>query len=201
MTKVLYLGMSQDVLLPLNLVPDCDTIFVIDLVQYGFSRRRTQTSICADIARILSRGRYDNWDYKLETGTRIALHAESRVGNRWQLDFDVDGQAKTLVRYEGDFFNEWPADVCDITHFMAPGAFSVEFLRDNATFRQMFLTRLAPTCALFFDCLPWTGLSVPDRLLRNITQTTYTKEALCVAAVDTRHADWIETTFSQATFT
>ena len=212
-TNVLYLGMSEDVLLPFKLVDRIDNLFVIDNVSGSYAARRTQNSTTRAIVNIMNAGTYDAChiydcirhcrkedgepplaEYALPRGGSIATDDEERRGNRWQVQFEYDGHAGKLVRYEGNYLAEWPKEVCNITHFVALGAFSNEYL-ERPTFRRMFDERFAPRCSLFFDYCKWTGLAIPASMRQPVDTVNYLGEAICVAEADTTKPDWVDVMF------
>lgn len=197
----LYLGMSHDVLFPFHLAGHIDTLYVIDMVQFGYARRKTVTSIRVEIANIMQRGAYSIAGTRFSNSCElphgpIVLGDEHRSGKRWECEFLYNGRRGRLVRFEGDFLSEWPVEVTGITHFTGLGAFDVDYLK-NPVFRRMMRQRLAPQCSLFFDLTPWTGLAVPPPRRRAFPCTTIDDTEICVVHANTRSADWLDDVFSK----
>ena len=203
----LYLGMSEDVLLPFQLVEHIDTLYVIDLVQWSYASRKTITSLCAQIVHTMQAGTYVDSLYghnatcanepfnacQLPHGP-LVLGTETRSGARWEVAFSYNGRQGRLVRFDADFLHEWPAEVRDITHLTALGAFSTEAL-DQPTLVRMLYERLAPQCTLVLDQLPWTGEAIPRPLRKLLASKSRCNSPLWAAPTETTSKDWLAKLF------
>lgn len=147
MSRVLYLGMANDIMSPLLLVPDFDIVYVICKLDRAFAKDKTWEGQKEDIKQILesgnnecsfSRGVYLKYDedtpvYYLEGASKIIK--ESDDGYCWRLDFIYDRKPRELVYYHHrEFIAEWPKEIYQIDHVMSMGA--------TFPFREMILQEM-----------------------------------------------------------
>src|SRR4051812_46026329 len=103
-SHVLYLGMAEDIMSPLLLVPDLEVIFVIDLFDEAYSSDKTFEGQKNDLKRTLLDGndesshvriaynRRAKWNHPLFRNVHVLpstgeILSESDDGNVWRLTF------------------------------------------------------------------------------------------------------------------
>lgn len=132
--NVLYLGMADDIMPPLLLVPDLTTLYVIDKFDKRFSPDSTFYSQKNDIFNTLSNGSdLDKRSRKIYNDNDDSLHfleGKSKIisnvddGNVWRLQFEYMNKIRNLIYYHHrDFLEEWPSEIIDIKHVMTMGSF------------------------------------------------------------------------------
>jgi len=111
MTKVLYCGMADDILMPLLLIPDLLTLFVIDKFDLAFARHETWEGQKGDIIQILVDGnnksswhREEYLAYK-KTASIYSIDAPCTIlsktddGNIWTLEFEYMDMLLKIYKY------------------------------------------------------------------------------------------------------
>src|SRR5437762_9108983 len=109
--KVLYLGMAGDIMLPLLVVENLTTLFVIDKFDPCYSKDKTWKGLKEDIKDVLSNGSDENsrsrkihvedhWNksiHYLETKSIITLDVDD--GSVWRLKFIYNRKERELIYY------------------------------------------------------------------------------------------------------
>ena len=137
--NVLYLGMADDIITPLLLFPNLDTLFVIDKFDSSYNVSKGQSI----------EGNFDLNKLKkiimteLKTGQTLDSRVHSSVSfgdeaqiissstelydesEKWTLIFQFKGIVRKLIRYERNFHKTWPDDITNINHIITIG--SAEF--------------------------------------------------------------------------
>lgn len=136
--NILYLGMANDIMSPLLLVPDFDILYVIDKFDFHFSSdRKTFKRQKQDIKDVLIEGsdKTSFWKIFHEEDSHIrcthyletpsTIIDESDDGTVWRLKFNYNDKIRELVFYHHrDFLIEWPIEIQNISHIMCMGALS-----------------------------------------------------------------------------
>jgi hypothetical protein len=161
-TRVLYLGMADDIMAPLLLVPDVDTLFVIDIFDAAFSRDETLQGQRADIKQVLTQGSDDGTYarrvftskelahvvHTLPGRAEIVAESDDPATATWRLSFFYQGKQRELVVFNKRNFvrQPWPEAVCDIGVVLTMGAFAWRDTRhgDLSVFVRMMATRTRP---------------------------------------------------------
>ncbi len=159
--RVLYCGMGSDILSPLLLCPELDTLYVIDIFDEAFCTDM-ETIECqrSDIKNILVDG-HDGRSHSFftreyfkttEPGLLHYLTKSSTILDekydtelkRWYLKFQYCGKIRELISYERDFIEEWPREITDIGHLMFMGSFTTLDIasREAVVFKKMMKERL-----------------------------------------------------------
>lgn len=136
--NVLYLGMADDIMAPLLLVPELTTLFAIDLFDPCFSIDETWEGQKEDIKQILTNGNDKNSLFSKIRGkfyktnkTKEIYYLKSKSiiiedidnENVWKLKFIYDNIERQLIYYHHqDFYETWPNEINNITHIMTMGA-------------------------------------------------------------------------------
>lgn len=117
MSTVLYLGMADDIMAPLLLVPDIVTLYVIDKFDFCFSPDGTWNGQKEDIVNTLKSGDH------LKTQSKILSNKDN--GKIWKLKFMYDNREINLIFYHHrDFIiEEWPDVVKDVSHVISIGSY------------------------------------------------------------------------------
>lgn len=127
MQKVLYLGMSDDIITPLLLFPDFDKLYIIDRSRDAFNLE----DLFDGIKEMLITGKTLNIPFKngddcehirpTSIGGKCRIIKDRRTHNnkRWMLYFKFNGKNRKLIRYEQDFYNNWPTCMRNINHIIA----------------------------------------------------------------------------------
>ena len=158
--NVLYLGMGDDIMAPLLLVPDLDNLYVIDEFDPAFSSDKTYEGQKQDIIQILRQGykKVEQWygetvDYLSGESEIISQEDDGTV---WRLKFNYDGKERNLTFYHHrNFLIEWPQEIRDINHIMTIGSFSgMRFYEVSAseqlTFKRMMKERSSEKRGTFY---------------------------------------------------
>jgi len=162
MINILYCGMADDVLSPIIMVPDFDTIMAIDCFDSAFSPDGTWSGQQREIIKQLSQGsdegthhisvysaHYHDWPV-----TRLRMPCTdvretigSRVDERWILNFKYLGRPRRLVYWHHRDFakEEWPEEAKNLSHVMCMGA---TFPLDQIPLQTMAKTRCTKNCKL-----------------------------------------------------
>ena len=139
--KIIYLGMADDIMAPLLLVPKFETLYVIDLFDSCFSSDKTWESQKDNIREILFSGNdacsYKRKDYSdphffsKNLDEIHYLNGPSNIisdyddGIVWKLSFIYDHKKRDLIYYHHrNFLVEWPNEIVDVGHVMVIGSFS-----------------------------------------------------------------------------
>lgn len=131
-TNVLYLGMADDIMSPLLLVPNLTILYVIDKFDSYFSPDSTFDSQKNDIINALSNGSdLDKRSRKIYNDDSVHfLEGKSKIisniddGKVWRLQFEYMDKIRNLIYYHHrDFLEEWPNEIMNITHVMTMGSF------------------------------------------------------------------------------
>lgn len=133
--KVLYLGMANDIMSPLLLIPERTIIYAIDKFDSHYSRDGTWESQKKDIQQILIQGSdlntfsYDIYTSDVDDKEPHYLKHKSKIINDtddgivWTLDFLYGTKPITLKYYHHrDFCAEWPDEITDISGIIGIGA-------------------------------------------------------------------------------
>lgn len=142
-TNILYCGMADDILTPILLAPDFDTLFAIDIFDGAFtpecsSKWEDQKN---EILMLLEDGHDQNsWHLKVykehhpnwpitKLNGKCTILSNIDDGKCWHVQFLYENQQRALLYYHHrDFYKTWPSDVKDINHLMSMGAV---FMRDK----------------------------------------------------------------------
>lgn len=141
MQKILYLGMSDDIITPFLLYPDFDKLYIIDQSKHSYD-----LNVLFDgIKDILISGKTKSISCKyhkdeknldnVSIGGKCKIIKDRRTHNnkKWILRFMFNGKLRKLIRYEQDFFNKWPKCVKNINHIVSIYSAHWEYLvYDNA---------------------------------------------------------------------
>jgi len=159
--NVVYLGMENDIMAPLLLVPDLTTLYIMQHLDSAFSREGTYDSLKADIKQTLIDGSDENsWGREISLEfykgpltqennihylkTKSTIINESDDGNVWRMEFLYDNIPRKLVFFkEYNFEEPWPEEIKNIKHILGLGAitlaFSLEY--ESGELIQMFCER------------------------------------------------------------
>lgn len=134
---VLYLGMADDIMQPLNMIPEVEIIYVISLFDKYYSSGRTWESQMSDIKNVLTTGRkkYKHYGYMDKigeekcdrlSGGRCKITKETLDDRIWSLSFDYDGISRKLIYYHNrDYMLTWPVDIVGVKHLITSGSVSI----------------------------------------------------------------------------
>ena len=119
---ILYLGMANDIMAPMLLVPDFRTIFAIDMSVFDPKK---------EIRTMLQDGHNKNsWSFEyygirmLNGPCEITLDEDSE--DKWILEFIYDGSKRSLIYFHNlNYFCKWPDEITGIGHLMSMGAPSI----------------------------------------------------------------------------
>jgi hypothetical protein len=154
--NVLYMGMADDILAPLLLVPELTTLFAIDKFDKCFSKDKTWKGQKEDIKQILLNGSdidSHSRQIDIECGNDKDIYylvaksfiiEDKDTGYVWRLKFKYNNIERQLVYYHHrDFLIKWPDDIKDISHVMYMGAFRWDYfnLRSSYILISMLETR------------------------------------------------------------
>lgn len=163
-TNVLYCGMADDVLSPLLLVPDFDTLYSICLFDSAFAMKQSWDGQKEDIKRQLTDGHDDeshhmqvyrhyhtNWPVtKLVEPCKI-LKEEDKNG-KWMLIFSYLGKERSLIYFHHkNFYSEWPSEIQHVNHLMSMGAVFMREKDGSTVKNRKFFKCISERCAK--DCL------------------------------------------------
>ena len=140
MTNILYIGMADDIISPLLLCPDFDTLFVMDVFDEAYSVDGTFESQKKLITDALVSG-YTKTFARDKTPNQI-LHHSVYIGGKativsnddkddkiWTLKFEWKGKIRTLIRYEMNACqNVWPVEITNISHIITIGALDWDYV-------------------------------------------------------------------------
>ena len=157
---VLYCGMADDIISPIQLVSNCEHIYVIDLFDSAFAKGGTAEGQREDIRQILLTGndenshhreihlRYeDNWPISFIKPHEIV--SETFEGETWKLQLKIQDENRCLIYFQlRNFYNEWPEEIQNVNHLMCMGA-SFGY-NEEPILRKMMETRTTNDC-LFYD--------------------------------------------------
>lgn len=140
MSNILYIGMADDIVSPLLLCPDFDTLFVIDGFDDAYSEDGTFEGQKKYIVDSLIAG---HSKYRMRSdGCDILYHPiyigkativsnidtniirdNKVVSGIWTLKFEWNGKIRTLIRYEMNACQEiWPVEITNINHIITIGS-------------------------------------------------------------------------------
>ncbi len=189
-TNVLYLGMATDIMGPILLVPEFDTIYVLNVLDraFGGSWEDHKTRI----RTILKDGsdenveKHDFWyEHNHKTGypskeihtllgpSIITYDIDNQgydINAKWQLEFIYNGKKRKLIYYY-DFnflYNLWADEITNINHILWNGTYCwyriMEEDDDGAILlRIMMMERLAPEAYLY--ALSFNHKAFPEHIL------------------------------------
>jgi hypothetical protein len=204
--NVLYLGMADDIMAPLLLVPELTTLFVIDKFDHHFSKDKTWKGQKEDIKEILINGSdmnshtrqvnikcydYDTIHY-LDGKSTIVEDIDN--GSVWKLKFKYKNFERRLIYYHHrDFLIKWPKDIIDIKHIMMMGAFSWDSFdtKNSKILISMLETRAIPPYYLY--ALSFNHTHFPEHMYLDYYGKY--KEERMVAKIkieDMSYKNWIE---------
>jgi len=161
--------MADDILLPLVLLPNVTTIYVIDMFDDCYSTDNTIEGQRRDIRRVLTDGNNscmnsdgDKIVHNLKMPAVILeddFHVDPMWGNVWRLTFKYDGRIVNLVYFSRNFENAvWPSEIQNISHIIGVGSYSWECLTgldrshsDTTLIKSMFDTRTTDSFT-FYAC-------------------------------------------------
>lgn len=137
--NVLYLGMADDIISPLLLVPNFTTLFVIDHFEDTFSSDKTIQGQKKDIKEILINGSDEKSHWRKKKDPICYLRTPSKIirdteeNGVWRLEFVYDGKMRKLISYLDTNFQElWPDEVDNIKHIIGIGSCSwLDFIPDK----------------------------------------------------------------------
>jgi hypothetical protein len=119
--------MNDDIITPLLLFPDFETLYVMDLLVSSNSMGVLQK----DIIETLVSGISDLHRHSHKKGMNLGnMKGKSKIlfdetnDNRWVLKFRYRGKDRTLIRYEKDFTQIWPDEINGIDHVVVVGVLS-----------------------------------------------------------------------------
>lgn len=141
--NVLYVGMADDILSPMILVPDFDCIFVMNILDRAYSPDGTWKGMKKDIISTLKNAHTEKSHHsKLVNGTsdsfrNLYANGSSEIieeidnGDVWIVNFKYSGKPRQLIYYyDYDFNMNWPENIRNIKHVMTFGAFSFGIIED-----------------------------------------------------------------------
>ncbi len=153
-TNVLYLGLAFDIMSPLLLVPDLDTIYAIDLVDvsYGlhsWDLHKAEMRLiltCGSDEKSQCRHLFEHNRINRLPGGPATIISDIDTDNCWTLEFAYDGKIRSLQYYHHIDFQsneEWPPSIQGCAHVMSMGAAALveESHESNAHVKQMLLER------------------------------------------------------------
>jgi len=173
MSRVLYLGMANDIFSPLLLVPDFDVVYVICKFDSAFAKNETWQGQKEDIKQVLELGSSDrsfnrwvnlqyNEDtpiYYLEGASEIT--EESDDGDCWRLDFIYNGKSRKLVYFHHrEFIAEWPKEIYQIDHVMS---MSAEFPFKKMILQEMIFSRCIYAAKYYMG--DWDEIDSPYQII------------------------------------
>lgn len=133
--KVLYLGMANDIMSPLLLIPETTIIYAIDSFDSCYSRDGTWDTQKKDIQQILIQGNdLNTFSYDIHTSDTDDkephyLKHKSKIlnsvddGSVWTLEFLYGTGPITLKYYHHyNFYSEWPDEITEISKIIGIGA-------------------------------------------------------------------------------
>ena len=164
MANVLYLGMANDIMAPLLLVPNLSQLYVISKFDSAFCSGRTWESQMQDIRNYLTNGSdtgsysYDIFikdyvfqfpkkklckDYHYLEGPSTII-SEEYDDTVWRMKFRYNGKERELIYYHHrNFLATWPEEITNISHIMGQGSVDTDVINKikGLTFRKMFEER------------------------------------------------------------
>lgn len=169
--NVMYLGMADDILLPLLIAPELDNLFVISRFDAAYSPDATAWGQRADIRQTLELGHNGSSrhiklarKYRGEEVTRLPLgpcqilHDVFR-GGEWNLSFQYGPITVRMLYQYRDFVSVWDSRMRDIDHVICVGATTPVF---EEPLNRMLRERCT-TDACFYDQDNW-GQGKPIRV-------------------------------------
>ena len=116
-TNVLYLGMGYDIISPLLLVPDFNTLFAIDHT-LDYSKYSNITKVKENIRELLKE-RFGNEEDPIE------ILRDEDDGEVWDFVFVYQDKPRKLRYYHHrDYKKEWPSDIRDISQLLFIGSWT-----------------------------------------------------------------------------
>lgn len=170
--RMLYCGMADDIMHPLLLSPNVNTIYAISRFDKAYSSRGTWESQKEDIIRTLQNGRKRCEHDKEIHGNKIKYHNlagkskiikehDDEANKVWRVKFRYNGIVRDLVYYyERNFLVDWPGEIQNIYCVSGVGAMSTETAcgKKGEIFRKMLRERCFPEfylCVLEFSSKKW----------------------------------------------
>ena len=170
--NVLYLGMAFDIWSALQICPDLDTLFVLDLFDFSYGyHHKYGTNVTFDstfqdieptietlkheVKSILLNGSDINSVDAYASSVSQVLHLKSKSiiledvtlpDGTWILTFVYNGKKRVLKRYESDFQKIWPQDVTSLSWILGPGSVYFGPIEDPS---EDFGTECAYTSPIF----------------------------------------------------
>lgn len=154
-TSVLYLGMATDIMAPLLLVPDVDTIYVINLLDkaYGDTWEEQKNHIttileqgndkdvapsCYLKASSKPSGEPVKKIHTLAGPSTIISSINNAADKKWELVFLYDGKERKLIYYYNrNFKDEWPSDINKIDHMIWNGAYQWTLIMEDDEYGEI----------------------------------------------------------------
>lgn len=155
----LYIGMAYDILHPLLLLPEVETIYAISLFDKCFSEDGTWLSQKVRILNILVSGKYQVYDKfdkakvnklftaRLKGPSTILEEYDDENNNRWYVKFFYQGKERELIYYHHrNALITWPKEIQKVESLMCIGSLSHDnlYFRENKVLRKMLMTRCVP---------------------------------------------------------
>ena len=204
--NVLYLGMADDIMSPLLIVPDLTTLFVIDLFDKCFSKDKTWKSQKEDIKEILTNGsdinshgrqvtikcNDDDTIHYLKDKAKILKDNDN--GSVWKLKFKYDNIVRNLIFYHHrNFLIKWPEDIINIKHVIMIGAFCWEGFIENDCTVLLSMLKTRTIIPYYIYALTFNHKHFPEHLILDhlgVYKEEY--EASRMQISDMSYENWIE---------
>ncbi len=170
--RMLYCGMSDDIMHPLLLESNVNIIYSISKFDKAYSSCGTWESQKEDIMRTLRTGRKKCYSDEEIHGNKIGYHMlvgkskiikehDDKTNKIWRVKFMYNDVIRGLVYYyERDFMIDWPDEIQNVSYVTGVGAFDIQMLcgENGAIFRNMLKERCHSEfrlCALEFSSKIW----------------------------------------------
>jgi hypothetical protein len=175
--RVLYLGMATDIISPFHLIPDFETLYVINMIDFTYGTKEEHKE---EILSILEHGNDAHAEHIItyrESG--VAHHPELKGIIRsidspatdihvleedepWHITFTQNGIKRHLYYYfDLDFNHTWPSIITDIGHVIWIGANDWELQRKEPEMIRMMETR---TRAPYIYALEFSHKKFPTKV-------------------------------------
>lgn len=158
--KVLYCGMADDIISPLQLVPNLTHLYVIDSFDVAFSPDYTWDGQKEDILTTLKLGSDEKSHHRAvymhyqknvpinQLDEPCIITEEDDIDVTWRVKFTYKGINRELIYFHHRRFDDpWPTEIKDIQHLISIGA---TFPTADYTLRNMIINH-CKNDALYYE--------------------------------------------------